>query len=309
MELRVEEALISALNEVPNLPSAVDPEWLTLLMPNIDAEFHLFTVYLGESIVAWFPHWVRKHLGLLTVVNPYPFYYTCLITNLPPRKLHQDRQRLHLQILRTLAIELKKRYHRTQINLRWETTDIRGFQWEGYTAIPCYTLINRLDSMTVETMTPGHRTEYRTAERSALEFVENTDVEGLVRLMSASYQRQNKQLAVAQETLSSLVTSALNHPSAHLFSVLRAGSPIAAELVQIDARHEIGFGLMTGFDITVSCGAGVFLKQRLFERLQESCKLFDMCGANTPMIAQFKAGFGGELTPFFQLKYSRLRIR
>jgi hypothetical protein len=309
MDLQVEEAELSALRGIPEATVQADPDWITRLASFIDAEFHLLVVRQGERVAAWLPHWVRRRYAVTTAVTPYPFYYTPLILRVPPRKLAHDRMRTGLAIIRALAVELKKRYHRVQLNLLWDTTDIRGFQWEGFEAIPRYTLVSTLERASVDELTPTHRTEFRKAEHHGLEFVASEDADAMVTLMVASYKRQRKQLPLPEPRLREMTRAALGHPSTRLFLTLWDGIPQAGGIDQIDPAFDAAFAWMSGFDSASPCGAGVFSTLNQFLHLKRECKLFDICGANTPLIAQYKSGFGGDLIPFYHVKHSRLRIR
>lgn len=203
-----------------------------------------------------------------------------------------------------LARSLRTRFGAVALHLQPGWADVRPFLWNGWTARPLYTYVapiaapsdplrdwsknNRRDAR-------AYRDEFSVSESSA-------QVDSVVRLIDASYERHGRKSPRAGADLAGLIRELTRQGLARVFLAVDtqdAPSAGAVLLVEADRAYYWLAGSLPGHAMTV-------LMATLFESLAAAgVRAVDFVGANTPSIAEFKRRFGSVLTPYHRLQFVR----
>ncbi len=239
--------------------------------------------------------WWRQRLGTRQATLPPFTQYSAVVTRKTPTPAAINRRQAPLE---ALLQGLKARYKGLLLLL--DVADPRPAQWRHWRVSPLFTY--RLDPALRQT--PWSTTTRRTWRKYGRVFktTESQDrAQTIIRLCEASYQRHGRKLPASEGTLLRLIEHL--GPSVRCFVTARpdAAHPEAGLAVLHDGRtaHYWVAGSTKGPSMTVLIG-------HVLELLHDAgITTFDMVGANTASIAEFKRQFGGELTQYFAIKTPR----
>ncbi|HEX7069564.1 MAG TPA: GNAT family N-acetyltransferase [Rhodothermales bacterium] len=204
--------------------------------------------------------------------------------------------------LQILLATLAERYGGIALNLTPDLQDVRAAAWSGYRVQPLYTY--RID---LEPDRPVHSEWSENALRLFRRFTgDYTVVDGIehardvVQLCADGYARHERGLPVAEDRLVSLVRRLTELNLVQVYALrAREGETCEAGIVVLrsdDTAHYWVAGSRPGPAMTVLLG-------HVLERLaQDGIRMFDMVGANTPSIAEFKRKFGPRLESYYRLE-------
>ena len=203
----------------------------------------------------------------------------------------------HTSPLDVLLAALPAEVHRATFLLHPSLTDLRPFQWAGWTTRTRYTYLLDLarPADPLDAWSGGAR---RTAKKAMGDYVFEEDpahADAALALMTASYARQGEPLALP-DRVRALLREMIEGGFARAFAVRPASGhePEAALVVAHDDRtaHYWIAGSEPGPAMTV-------LLAHLLPLLQaDGIAAFDFLGANVPSIAEFKRRFGPTLQPY-----------
>ena len=242
--------------------------------------------------------WKRRGPWREAIVPPFtPFSALILRDALNPADIHS-----RTTPLESLLAELEAGYDRIHVHLDPEYTDIRPAQWRGWTTRPLYTYrLNTADGP--ETWSKGAARTFRSG-KDAYDLLEGNGVGSAAALLAtASYARQRRKTPLDKAALEALVRTAESTGIASSFAVRRRDSgDIQAGIVVLHANRK-GYYWVVG---SVPGPAMTVLLGKMLPRLHASgIEEFDLMGANTPTIAEFKRRFGARLTPYYRIGFCR----
>jgi hypothetical protein len=218
---------------------------------------------------------------------------------LPESQLHDQTSPLD-----ALLNDLQTRYASTHLHLPPAWSDMRTFQWNGWSVRPLYTYqvdLTNADSLQSNWST-GTRRLFRQAETD-YDVDETTEADAVVTWVGRSYERQERKLPVEPHRLKSLIMNLQQAGLVRIFTATKkTGSTPEAALALLHDETTAYYwvaGSTPGAAMTILLG-------RVFDRLQQDgFKTFDFVGANTPSIAEFKRRFGSMLIPYYRATFER----
>ncbi len=143
----------------------------------------------------------------------------------------------------------------------------------------------------------------RNIRRGTDAYVESRDpslIPQVVSLAADAYRRSGKRFPAPLKELSGLATRCVERGGAHFMALeARHGGRIEAGIVALHGGDNAAWYWLAG---SVPGPAMSVLVARMTTFLHEQhIGIFDLMGANTPPIAEFKRRFGGELVPYHHL--------
>ncbi|MXW64129.1 MAG: GNAT family N-acetyltransferase [Bacteroidetes bacterium SB0662_bin_6] len=252
----------------------------------------------GQDMAGAAVTWKRRGPWREAIVPPFtPFSAVTLRDALNPADIHS-----RTTPLESLLAELEAGYDRIHVHLDPEYTDIRPAQWRGWTTRPLYTYrLNTGDGP--ETWSKGAARTFRSG-KDAYDLLEGNGVGSTAALLAAaSYARQGRKTPLDKAALEALVRTVENTGLASSFAVRRRDSgDIQAGIVVLHANRK-GYYWVVG---SVPGPAMTVLLGKMLPRLHASgIEEFDLMGANTPTIAEFKRRFGARLTSYYRIGFCR----
>ena len=186
--------------------------------------------------------------------------------------------------------------------------DLRPFAWNGWETVPRYTF--RINLVPREEMLASFRHDLRKSvrkgEENGLVVKRADDIERVAGMWASSYGRHGEPPPIPVETLAAWYRRLAGEGTARAY--VAEGPDGRAHAFRIALVGEGGaFDWVAGSDpALLSKGGTPWLLTRIMDDLRaEGFDSFDLMGANTPTIASFKTGFGGELVPYGETGWCR----
>jgi len=209
---------------------------------------------------------------------------------------------------------LHKHLGKTDLILPPELKDIRSFQWASWHVSPLYTF--RLDISNPDRVLSGWSDGARrvyTKMKDQYELKSSTEFEhDIVRMCLEAYERSGRTPPLSSDQLEGLVLRQVRRGKAVCYTVqegdeARLGDDVqpSAGIVVLGAPPDAYYwvaGSIPGPAMTVLLG------KLLYELSKRGYKTFDLVGANTPSIAEFKRRFNPVLTAYFRVRHVRNRL-
>ncbi len=186
--------------------------------------------------------------------------------------------------------------------------DVRSFQWASWQVSPLYTF--RLDISDPDQVLSGWSNGARrvySKMKDQYELKSSTEYEhDIVRMCLEAYERSNRTPPLSSDQLEGLVLRQVRRGEAVCYTAQQGddASPSAGIVVlgtAPDAYYWVA-GSIPGPAMTVLLG------KLLYELSKKGYNTFDLVGANTPSIAEFKRRFNPVLTPYFRVRHVRNRL-
>lgn len=205
-----------------------------------------------------------------------------------------------------LIAYLKKRYHLIDIPLSPAVSDVRPFQWQGFSSSLAYTYrfqIRAYDEMRQQ-FSQDLRRKLRQSGSGNIRFEKSDDCNTLAGFVVESYRRHGRKPPVPEEFVRKLIKEALELNIGSLYYQWRDNQAVAGIFVLHDADHvyAVFSGIAPGERENVN---GELIHAHVMTDPAHRGKTFDFLGANTRELEQFKRSFGGELVPYIQVTWWR----
>ncbi len=242
--------------------------------------------------------WKQRGPWREAIVPPFTPFSAVLLRNPPnPSEVHA-----RTTPLESLLTELEAGYDRIHMHLSPEYADVRPAQWRGWTARPLYTYRLRAADGP-ETWSKAAARTFRTSKDAYDLLEENEADRNAVRLAATSYARQRRSMPLGSDALAALVESAERIGLASSFAVRhRDSGAIQAAVATFRSNRQAYYwvvGSIPGPAMTVLLG-------KMLPKLHASgVEMFDLMGANTPGVAEFKRRFGARLTPYYRIGFCK----
>jgi CelD/BcsL family acetyltransferase involved in cellulose biosynthesis len=290
--------------------------WLAAIQCAYGGELELLVAHQGEKVVGLLPLFIQKKMMLRLMLSPPP---KTLIEYLGPLVLHsptahsREKERLTNEVLQSFLDYAAAEYRSDIFNMR-ATLPFGGsriFSWNGYDVTPRFTYVVDL-RQTPDDLIAGFRKDarqsIRKAERTAVQFRASGELADALAIYQAACARYREQGMGAPYSEAYL---------RELWSRL-APDRLCALLLERDGTIQMG-GIVSTYNCTLSglSGAtrasldGVSLNDYFHLCImrwaaEQGLMLYDMVGANTRSIAEYKAKFGGELKEYYKVERTNL---
>ena len=258
----------------------------------------------------------KKRLGQTLMLTPAIAPYSAWIENLPDDLAPERREARRLEVMGELAESCEQHAAYCRIVLPPQVVDVRPFLWRGWRTEVRYTYKIPLENGAHPVFRQNVRRNLRDAREANLRtecLTREQAHRALRETVAATFRRQGEAPPLPAEAWDDYLglLSACDHVTT--MGVFHGDSVLAAIAIGFDPPTATGAGqsayeLIAGTtDEGVPVGASAMALCSAFEFASGKVGEFDFAGANMETIAHYKRGFGGTLTPYLAVEWSRSR--
>jgi len=264
-----------------------------------DLEPKLLVVRKGQFRAAELPLYERRRLGSVSLQAASGSYYQGLRTwhqkeSPTPRRLLDE-----LQICEAIAAWLKDRYRSLVFNLSPESADVRGFTWNKLKAIPLYTFFQDLD--TAIHPLRDEREKLRRADDKGYSFERKLDVDAFLELSDAMFERKGHHAYSKADRMRAYITNLHSAGLLEQYNVCLEGKIVSANIL-LSGSQELAYTVLrASHRDQMRDGVSLWHTLQLLHSLKGRYQKLDLCGANVPEVARFKAAMGLSLRVFYRI--------
>ncbi|MEF8811836.1 MAG: GNAT family N-acetyltransferase, partial [Bacteroidales bacterium] len=249
-----------------------------------------------------------KKYGVRLIVHPYLTQFSGLLLSHRQTKYYFKDLRYRNEILKSLIDSLEKDHKIIVLSLPPELIDIRMFSWKQYDNSVKYTFRKNLKEQEeiLKNVDPEIIRKIKKAEKQNF-YWDRGSTEKLIKdfyhLQSLSLSRQRHNNKFNLDNFISLVLSLKRVPFNILFYVVyKSNTPIAG--LTILTFRETAYNWLAGVNPEYfNTGVNQFLMRNVIQDLcLNQIKYFDLVGANTPGVADYKATYNFDLIPYYGVK-------
>ncbi|HNZ07528.1 MAG: GNAT family N-acetyltransferase [Candidatus Cloacimonetes bacterium] len=264
-----------------------------------DLEPRLLVARKGQFRAAELPLYERRRLGSVTLQTASGSYYQGLRCwhqqeSPAPRRLLDE-----LQISSAIAVWLKDRYRRLLFNLSPENTDVRGFTWNLLKATPLYTFIQDL-SLDIHPLR-DEREKLRRADERGYSFECRLDVDAFLELSDAMFERKGHHAYTRADKMKDYITSLHQAGLLEQYNVCLDKRVVSANIL-LSGSDDLAYTVLrASHRDEMRNGVSLWHTSQLLQSLKGRYQKLDLCGANVPEVARFKAAMGLSLVAFYRI--------
>lgn len=266
-----------------------------------------YGIYKGESLICVFPLFFKQINGLKTVFSPPPqtaVPYLGFVMDKEFDTLKQDRKE---SSLKTVASEADNEIRKispgyVSVSLVPNFMDTRAFKWNGYKADAGYTYVIDLNNPLKDCwnrLTRDLRWALRKTEKLNLQLIKSRDIAPLYHQLQERYRIQKMKAPIlSKDYLDDLLKAYPDHIGCYYLT------DNAGEIVGSTATIEYKWFMSWIGMARVSdkLFANEYLTWKLIEKAkQDGHQKFELEGANTQKLCQFKTKFNPSLELYFHI--------
>ena len=259
-------------------------------------------VFHNGNLLGVMPIFEKRKYGFRYVVSPHEYCYTPIDFFLSPELSLFRMQNHRVEIMKAIASFLYKEYVKVMLHLHFDIEDIRAFKWTGYTAIPIYTYIKKLEGYTSDSLPKDTRRQLNSvAKGNGLYVKECWDMEAYTKLVKELLLSLRRSLRQVSEKYIDFLNKLYELGFCTKHVVYREDEPMGCAVVMTDSLRAYAFALVSGISASGRrLSANHLLFDHQFKSL-ENMDYFDFYGAGVEDIAYFKSQFNCELVPFYRI--------
>ncbi len=279
--------------------------WAQVAEEALGLTFRIHGVYQGDHLAAGCMVRTQRRYGI-SMAGPTPLVPYQGMLLLPRQSRFTSRREDHVHALTDQVLQrLAALYSYVCLVHHPSLSDMRPYQWAGWSAIERYTYLLDLESNLWEQVEPGTRRYIRRAQDHGIEIRRSEDVEAAANLVALSYSRQGARPPFSSEGLIRLYRALSSRGLARLYLAYHPDRTPVAALAVVES-FDTAYPWIQGTDPDrTATGATPLLIWHVFKDLSTSFKQLDFAGANIASIAHFKAAFGGRLVSYHVTEHFR----
>jgi hypothetical protein len=288
--------------ETPDKPLPIfsKPEFMEAVqeLHGLDA-YHL-KCFKGSQLVALMPIYEKKLFSYRSLQCPAGSYYQGLELWLDENSPSARKTLDGLKITQYIAGYLKDRYKRIKLNLSPNTTDIRGFTWNGLRAIPLYTFTSSASKPPKPLS--DERKKITQADRTGYELSCALELDVFIDLFHAMNKKKHRKPDFSYPAFATFLRSLHEHGIMKQYNLKSAGRIVSSNILLRDAEIAYTVFRATDPDALKNGASGLHTMRLLGELYSQGITELDFCGGNVPEVARFKAALGLDLKLFFRIQ-------
>ena len=271
-------------------------------------KFVIYGYFKGGELFAGIPLAYETMLGLKIVNQPPLTPYLGVVFKKRDSK-YVSRISEEKEVSSGLARRLRKDFGSGILHFTPGAKDLQPFIWEGFSPGIRYTYINNLtDGLEGlwQSMNDKRRNDIRKAEADGIEVIATDDFEKVYSLVEKTFSRQEKAVAFKSAAFRYDMALKERKQCRGFLAGNKDGVPIAAVYIAWDSKRS--YYLLGGYDPARSHhGASALAMWQAIKFTREELGLeeFDFEGSMVPQIEQFFRKFGGALTPYFTVSWTK----
>lgn len=298
---------------VAALPSASifdESKWLAVVTDVMGCDIRIAGVFDKDRLIGGVPLNISNKFGMPTAAGiPLTPTNSCIAE--PSGTIYSSRATNYLlKITDAVGRFLQSNYDYAVVTNHPFISDIRSFNWLGWSTQVLYTYHVGLAKADFSALTPKIRKIIRKAEKSGVIIERSDDFSAAHDLLAKTFRRKGVSLPLSSWQLSQICLRCADN--AVLFvAKTHDGKTIAFNLWIVDFKRRVAHALFSGFDYAYQDTEATSLRKwRCIEYFKSNgFAILDLVGAENKSIADFKAGFEGELVPYYQVSKASMRYR
>ncbi|MCR4321733.1 MAG: GNAT family N-acetyltransferase [Candidatus Brocadiaceae bacterium] len=298
---------------VAALPSASifdESKWLAAVADVMGCDIRIAGVFEKDRLIGGVPLNISNKFGMPTATgSPLTPTNSCIAE--PSGTIYASRATNYLlKITDAVGRFLQSNYDYAVVTNHPFISDIRSFNWLGWSTQVLYTYHIDLAKADFSALTPKIRKIIRKAEKSGVIIERSDDFSVAHDLLAMTFRRKGVSLPLSSWPLSQICLRCADN--AVLFvAKTHDGKAIAFNIWIVDFKRRVAYALFSGFDYAYQDTEATSLRKwRCIEYFKSNgFAILDLVGAENKSIADFKAGFEGDLVPYYQVSKASMRYR
>ena len=298
---------------VAALPSASifdESKWLDAVADVMGCDIRILGVFENDRLIGGASLNISNKFGMPTATGiPLTPTNSCIIE--PFETIFSSKATNYLlKITDAIGRFLQSNYDYAVVTNHPFIRDIRSFNWLGWSTQALYTYHVDLAKADLAALTPKVRRLIRKAEKSGVIIERSGDFSAAHDLLAKTFRRKDVSPPLSSWQLSQICLRCADN-IVQFVAKTHDAKAIACALLIVDFKRKVAYSLFTGFDYAYQdTEATSLLHWRSIEYFKSNgFAILDLVGAENKSIANFKAGFGGDLVPYYQVSKASMRYR
>lgn len=275
-------------------------------------EFRIYGYFKGEELVAGLPIACGTlGLGIKRGFHPPLTPYLGVVFKESQAKYVKQISD-EKEISTTIATQIKEDFSSISFNFAPSFTDLQPFIWEGFSSGVRYTYLLELNDLgdIWNNMDGRKRNHIKRAEKDGIYVESGGDFDQMFALVEKTFERQEKKAYF--RSIAHKYNEALSQRGQCISFVARNKAEEAIASVYIVWDEKRSYQLLAGYDpIKVHNGASALAIWKAIQFTKEELGLnqYDFEGSMIPPVEQFFRKFGGQLTPYYSVSWSKPSVK
>jgi len=284
-------------------------EWdfLKTIEKHSDFKAHTYGIYKGDNLISIFPFFYYKKMGLKMIFSPPPKTLVPHLGFIVNNEFDNFRQSKKESYLKSIFIEINneiKKHSPSYVNISTVPNflDIRQFKWNGYSAEPRYSYVVKLNK-SITDIWQSFRKEARNSinygKKTGFEFQTGKDISIFYKMLKDRYEEQNLKNPILSK---GYIEDLFNYFSDNLkvYYLYNNNREVISFGVTLEYKDRFLFW-MGSTKAEKNSNEYLLWKLIQFAKSKDFTK-FDLVGANTENICNFKSKFNPKLELYFSLE-------
>jgi hypothetical protein len=298
---------------VAALPSASifdESKWLAAVADVMGCDIRILGVFEKDRLIGGVPLNISNKFGMPTATGiPLTPTNSCIIE--PLETIFSSKATNYLlKITDAIGRFLQSNYDYAVVANHPFIMDIRSFNWLGWSTQVLYTYHVDLAKADFSALPKERRKLIRKAEKSGVIIERSDDFSAAHDLLAKTFRRKDASLPLSSWQLSQICLRCADN--AVLFvAKTHDGKVIAFNIWIVDFKRRVANAVFSGFDYAYQDTEATSLRKwKCIEYFKSNgFAILDLVGAENKSIAHFKAEFGGDLVPYYQVSKASMRYR
>lgn len=282
-------------------------EWLKIAEEHAGMKFLPVAVNKGNTVVSLLPLFIKNKYGFRLLLSP---PNSCAIPHLGPvfnipatnRYVYE---KTYINIIDAIIefVEVKLGFDYIRIIHTPQIFDIRPYLWEKYNVNPNFTYILNLKNKNEEI----YKKFYTSIRNNIKNAKKNRDIlishcmehsYDTLSLVKERYSEQNRSFKVSENYIKNLMNSSFAQ-NIESVSLIHNGNLIAGTIDLMDRNHICSWLGTVNRKMNITGAGELLLWETLKEYRNKGYTTYDLVGANTRHLCDYKAKFGPDLVQYF----------
>jgi hypothetical protein len=281
--------------------------WAEILKDVFGLENKVFCIIKNDNIIGALPVFYKIKYGIkvitqipLTLYNGPLFFFENEIKK-------QKREQYQVEILEKIIPAIQNEFRFCNFSGHPSVVDLRPFSWNHWDVIPQYTYqISLGDEEGIrENFSSSLRRKLTHGDGGHFIIQEENEPENLISLHQESYSRKGRNIILDKGLLKNYIEKVQEKKLVKIFKITDSNGMINSCRAILQWNNIVYDWIAGTSSNNKENNATHFLVWNILRQYsREGYIKFDFMGANTKNIIDFKRMFGGELIPYFEVKYS-----
>lgn len=298
---------------VEALPSASifdESKWLTAVADVMGCDIRIAGVFEKDRLIGGVTLNISNKFGMQTATGiPLTPTNSCIIKPLETIFTSKATNYL-LKITDAIGRFLQSNYDYAVVANHPFISDIRSFNWLGWRTQVLYTYHVDLAKADFSALPKERRKLIRKAENSGVIIERFDDFSVAHNLLAKTFRKKGVSLPLSSWQLSQICLRCADNVVLFVAKT-HDGKVVACSILIVDFKRRVANSILSGFDYAYQdTEATSLIKWKCIEYFKSNgFVILDLVGAENKSIANFKAEFGGDLVPYYQISKVSMRYR